>query len=380
MKTSYRMCNRCVMDTSAEEITFNVSGICGFCDYFEHNVKPILIRATQDKEKIHFKQITDSIKSSRAHGKYDSILGISGGVDSSYLACIAIEAGLKPLAIHIDTGWNTAQSTSNVKSITDSLKVDLEIISVDWYEMVDLQLAFYKASVKNCEIPQDHAFLAALYDKAAKEGIKYILTGGNLATESILPASWGYNAGDLRHMLSIHRQFGSRPLRNFPMLSFWKRYFYYPFIKGVREIRLLDYIPYKRFEAKEYLINKLGWRDYGAKHYESVLTRFFQGYYLPMKFGIDKRRAHYSSMILSGQMTREAALEQLKEPPYPSEELLEEDKKYIAQKLGISLEEWESILALPQRRHEEFPSSKMLFMIKDKIVEILGIRRRRYGL
>ena len=376
----YQMCTRCVMDTTAEEITFDANGVCSFCHYFDREIKPILERAHSKEGKKILEQIVKNIKESRKNKPYDSVLGISGGTDSSYLAYLAKELGLHPLVVHVDTGWNSPESEANVKSLVSQLGFELEIIRVDWEEMRDLQTAFYKASVKNCEIPQDHAFLAALYRKAAEVGVHYILTGGNLWTESILPRSWGYNAGDLRHLMAIHRRFGTKPLRNFPTLSFWKRYFYYPFIRGIKEIRLLNYVPYSRAEAKRILSEKFGWQDYGLKHYESVLTRFFQGYYLPTKFGIDKRKAHFSSLILAGQMAREQALEELKKPPYPSEEQLQADKAYIAQKLGLSLSQWEEILALPPRDHYEFPTSEFLFRTKDRIVSLLGIRRSRYGL
>ena len=379
-KSNIRICTRCVMDTTAEEITFDADGVCSFCHYFDREIKPVLERAYSGEGEGVLERIVESIRESRRGKPYDSVLGISGGTDSSYLAYLAKELGLRPLVVHVDTGWNTPESEKNVKSLVSHLGFDLEIIRVDWEEMRDLQIAFYKASVKNCEIPQDHAFLAALYRKIAEVGLHYILTGGNFWTESILPRSWGYNAGDLRHLLAIHRRFGTKPLRNFPMLSFWKRYFYFPFIRGIKEVRLLNYVPYNRAEAKRILSEKFGWQDYGLKHYESVLTRFFQGYYLPTKFGIDKRKAHFSSLILAGQMTREQALEELKKPPYPSEEQLQADKAYIAQKLGLSLSQWEEILVLPPRDHYEFPTSEFLFRTKDRIVHFLGIRRRRYGL
>ena len=368
------------MDTTAEEITFDANGVCSFCHYFDVNIKPILDRAHSSEGRKLLDQIVADIKESGQGKPYDSILGISGGTDSSYLAYLAAELGLRPLVVHVDTGWNTPESEGNVKNLVSKLGFDLEIIPVDWEEMVDLQIAFYKASVKNCEIPQDHAFLAVLYKKAAEIGVRYILSGGNFASESILPRSWGYNAGDLRHLLAIHKRFGTLPLRKFPTLSFWQRYVYYPFVRKIREVRLLNYVPYNRAEAKRILSERFGWQDYGAKHYESVLTRFFQSYYLPTKFGIDKRKAHFSSLILSGQMTREQALEELKKPPYPSEEQLQADKAYIAEKLGLTLSEWEAILALPPRDHYEFPNSELLFRAKDMLVNLLGMRRRRYGL
>lgn len=377
---TYQICTRCVMDTTAEEITFDAKGVCNFCHYFDQNIKPILDRARSGEGKKLLDQIVVVIKRAGQGKPYDSVLGISGGTDSSYLAHLAAELGLRPLVVHVDTGWNSPESELNVKRLVAKLGLDLEIITVDWEEMRDPQLAFYKASVKNCEIPQDHAFLAALYKKAAEIGVHYILSGGNFATESILPRSWGYNAGDLRHLLAIHKRFGTRPLRKFPTLSFVERYVYYPIVRKIKEVRLLNYVPYNRAEAKRILADRYGWQDYGLKHYESVLTRFFQGYYLPTKFGIDKRKAHLSSLILSGQITREEALEELKKPPYPSKEMLERDKAYIAEKLGLSLEEWEEILALPPRDHREFPTSEFLFRAKDSLANALRIRHRRYRL
>ena len=375
----YQICTRCVMDTTAEEIKFDSRGVCSFCHYFDENVKPILELSLSGESKKMLEAIVTNIKRSGHGRRYDSVLGLSGGVDSSYLAYQASELGLRPLLVHVNTGWNSSESEINLKNISDILEFDLKIIDVDWEEMRDLQIAFYKSAVMNCEIPQDHAFLAVLYKEASKIGANYILSGGNLATESILPKSWGYNAGDARHLLEIHKRFGSHPLQDFPILNFWERYLYYPFMRKIREVRLLNYMNYNREEAKQILSEKFGWKDYGAKHYESVLTRFFQGYYLPTKFGIDKRKAHFSSLILAGQMTREQALEELKKPPYPSEELLQSDMAYIAERLGLSLSEWKEILSLPPRSHEDYPSNRVLFKIKDILVETLGIRKRRIG-
>ncbi len=373
----YVICTRCVMDTTAEEISFDSRGVCSFCHYFDEKVKPVLEQARSGESKQLLEAIVAEIKRSGQGKPYDSILGLSGGVDSSYLAYQVAELGLSPLLIHVNTGWNSPESESNLKKLSRVLGFNLEVITVDWEEMRDLQIAFYKSAVKNCEIPQDHTFLAVLYKKASEVGVHYILSGGNLATESILPQSWGYNAGDSRHLLQIHKRFGSRPLQNFPILNFWERYLYYPLVRKIREVRLLNYVAYNRAKAKQILEEKFGWQDYGAKHYESVLTRFFQGYYLPTKFGIDKRKAHFSSLILSGQMTREEALEELKKPPYPSEELLQADMAYIAERLGLSLSEWKDILALPPRRHEDFPTNRFLFKIKDILVEVSGVRKRR---
>lgn len=374
MESSMRMCTRCVMDTTAKEIVFDKDGVCSFCHYFDEHVEPILKRARSQEGKRLFNQVAESIKNTGKNQQYDSILGLSGGADSSYLAYLAVDSELRPLVVTVDMGWNSETSEQNVERVVSKLRLPLERVVVDFEEMRDLQLAFYKAGVKNCEIPQDHGFLAALYGVAAKHGIRYILTGGNLATESILSKSWGYNAGDLRYLRSVHKRFGTGKLHQYPTLGFWKRYLYYPFIKGIREVRLLNYISYNKAEAKVLLTQEFGWQDYGDKHFESVLTRFFQGYYLPTKFGIDKRKAHLSSLILSGQITRDAALEKLQKPSYSSEQI-QADKAYIAKKLGITLAEWEEILAIPPRNDSEFPSSKVLFRLKDLLVHVFRIRR-----
>ena len=374
MTTNYRICSRCVMDTTAEEIRFDEQGVCSFCHYFDQHVRPVLERSRSQEGKQRSGKVVGIIKQAGKGKPYDSILGLSGGTDSSYLAYLATSQGLRPLVVHVDMGWNSETSERNVKALVSKLKLDLEIVVVPFEEMRDLQLAFYKASVKNCEIPQDHAFLAALYRMASEYKIRYILSGGNLATESILPESWGYNTGDLRHILAIHHRFGTRNLHAYPMLGFYQRYLYYPFVRGIRELRLLNYIPYKRSEAKVFLSKEFGWEDYGAKHFESVLTRFFQGYYLPTKFGIDKRKAHFSSLILSGEMKREEALQELENSPYPFEQV-QADKKYIADALEISLAEWEDILAKPPTSHDAFSSLKTLFILKDALVRSFHLRR-----
>ena len=374
-----QICTRCVMDTTAAEITFDEHGVCSFCHRFDADIKPVIDRNQSEGSNPLLDRVVLAIRASGDGKKHDSVLGLSGGPDSCYLAYMAVKLGLRPLVVHIDTGWDSPESESNVRNLTDRLGLDLEVLTVDWEEMRDLQLAFYRASVQNCEIPQDHVCMAALNQLAAEHDLHCILSGGNLATESVLPRSWGFNSSDLRHLLAINRRFGTRELRKLPRLSFWAHYVYYPFMKGIREVRLLDFLPYSREEAKRSLEEACGWQDYGAKHYESVLTRFYQGYYLPTKFAIDKRRAHLSSLILSGQMMREHAVEEMAKPPYPSEALLERDKKHIADKFGFSLREWEEILSLPPRKHDEFPSSKRLYAMKSAFARVSGIRRRRYA-
>lgn len=369
-----RVCSRCVMDTTAAEIAFDEHGVCSFCQEFDAGAARVLFMPAEKRDQRLGELIRD-IKRKGRRRKYDAIIGLSGGTDSSYLCHVCSSAGLRALVITVDTGWDSRESAENIKRLASKLAFDFRTVKVDWDEMRDLQVAYYRAAVQNCEVPQDHVFLAILYEEAAKNNIRTILTGGNLATESILPTSWSFNAADARNLKAIHRRFGVNPLRRFQTLSFWKRYLYYPFVRGVKEVRLLNFIAYNRAEAKRTLAQEYGWQDYGLKHYESVLTRFFQGYVLPTRFGIDKRKAHLSSLVLSGQMTRDQALRQLEAPPYAGTSLLEEDMACVARKLGVSLEEWRSILALPPRAHTDFPSSQWLFALKDRAVRLLGIRR-----
>ena len=378
MRNEYRVCARCVMDTTAQEIEFDDQGVCNFCRDFDVHVARILA-TTEEELASRFRELVAEIKSKGKGQPFDSVVGLSGGTDSSYLCHLCADAGLRPLVVTVDTGWDSPESAENIRRLSAKLPFEFRTVAVDWEEMRDLQVAYYKAAVQNCEVPQDHVFLAILYEQAAKTKVRSLLTGGNLATESILPASWSFNAADLRNLKAIHRRFGTKPLQRFQTLPFWKRYAYYPFVRGIREMRLLNFVPYNRREAKRLLEDEYGWQDYGPKHYESILTRFFQAYVLLKRFGIDKRRAHFSSLIVSGQMDRDEALRLLEAPPYPNEELLEEDMAHIAQKLDLSLEEWKGILALPPRAHTEFPSSQWLFSLKDTMVRGLGVRRRWWG-
>jgi N-acetyl sugar amidotransferase len=357
------------MDATDTEIVFDDQGVCNHCLAFDLYGRPILERAASETGKQLLERLIDEIRLSGRGRDYDCVIGISGGVDSSFAAYQVKRLGLRPLAVHFDSGWNSELAVNNIENIIKRLDFDLFTFVADWEEMRDLQLAFFKASLANCDIPTDHGFLAVLYRVAAQHGIKHVISGGNAATEFILPKSWGYNAGDLRHLHSVHRRFGSVPLRNYPRLGFWSRYLYFPLLRGIKTVRLLDYMPYNKAEAKRLIAAELGWRDYGGKHYESIFTRFFQAYYLPTKFGYDKRRAHLSSLIVSGQMTREEALAELDEDPYPSDRLLE-DKVFVAKKLGVSIDEFDRILALPKRTHKDFASNELLFRGKDQLMHI----------
>jgi len=363
------------MDTTDPEITFNNKGLCSHCQQFDATAAPVLELAATMEGRKPLQATIDQIKTEGKGKEYDCVIGISGGVDSSYLAYRVKEFGLRPLAVHCDTGWNSELSVKNIENIVKKLDIDLFTFVINWEEMRDLQLAFFKASLANCDIPQDHAFLAVLHHQAASHGIRSILSGGNLATESILPPAWGYNAGDLRHLKAVHKRFGRVRLKQYPTLYFHQRYLTYPFIKHMRTVRVLNFLHYNKKEAKQIIRKEFGWRDYGGKHYESIFTRFFQAYYLPQKFGYDKRRAHLSSLIVSGQITRNEALEQINLPPHPEPELLE-DKAFVAKKLGIEDSEFDRIIALPNKTYLDYPSNAWLFQLKNRLLN----RFRHLGL
>jgi N-acetyl sugar amidotransferase len=356
------------MDTTDPEINFNSDGICNHCLKYDEQAKNIFLPAEVLQQKLD--KIIIEIKEKSNRREYDCIIGVSGGVDSTYLAYKVKKFGLRPLAVHFDSGWNSELAVNNIENLLKKLNIDLYTIVVDWEEMRDLQLSFLKASVANADIPTDHAFVAVLYYAAVKKGIKYIISGHNFATESVLPVAWGYTSRDLRHIKSVQKFFGTLKLKKYPTINLMQSYIYYPYIKGVKIIKLLNYMPYVKKAAKEFLKKELGWRDYGGKHYESVFTRFFQGYYLPTKFGYDKRRAHLSSLILSGEISRKEALEQLEVNEY-TEAMINEDKAFLIKKLRIADKDLENIMGAPLKTFKDYPSNYPLFKFKSKIVDLI---------
>lgn len=365
----YQVCTKCIMDTTDPIITFNEDGVCSYCTYFETTVRKMW--HPDEKGAQLLSELVSEIKRAGEGKEYDCILGLSGGVDSSYLAYQAVKLGLRPLAVHVDAGWNSELAVKNIENIVKKQNIDLYTYVIDWEEIKDLQLSFLKASVANLDVPQDHSFTALLYKLASEKKIKYILSGGNFATESILPKSWGYNAMDLRHLKSIHNKFGHVKLKTYPTIGFFKYYFYYPYIKKIRVVRPLNYMEYIKDDAMETLTKEVGWRYYGGKHYESRYTKYFQAHYLPEKFGFDKRKAHLSSLIVSGQATREEALEEMKKELYQKDELLD-DKEFFAKKLGVSLEEYDKLESLPNKTYKDYPSNEWLFNLKSNLRKMLG--------
>ncbi len=339
------------MDTSDPGITFNHEGICSHCLAYDEKMKssnPI----SEVNHLIH------KIKKEGKNKKYDCLIGMSGGVDSSYVAYLCHQHGLRPLVLHVDTGWDSELAVKNIEGLLKKLSFDLETIVIDWEEMRSLQLSYFKASVANLDVPSDHAILASLFKIANKYGIKYILSGSNLATEFILPKAWGHSNRDLVNLKSINQSFGKSRLKSYPKLGV-VREAYFRTVKKIKLVNLLDYVEYNKEEAMKLLQACAGWRDYLGKHFESKFTEFFQSYYLPKKFGYDKRRAHLSSLIISNQISREEALNIMNTPPYV-DEVLSPKKAYIAKKLGLNPQELDEIIDLPPKDNTHYKTSTLL--------------------
>lgn len=369
----YQMCTRCVMDSTDPKISFDESGVCNHCKKFDEVTSKKWYPNEEGVKKL--KAIYKKIKKENKKRKYDCILGLSGGVDSSYLALKLYEEGIRPLVVHVDGGWNSELAVQNIENIVNYCGWHLHTIVIDWEEMKDLQLAYLKSGVANQDVPQDHAFFASLYHFATKYRIQYVMSGGNIATESIFPKSWHWSAMDADNLHAIHKKFGVRKLKSYKTIGFYQLYFYYPFIKKMKTIRPLNFMRYVKSEALQELKNKVGYKEYDRKHGESVFTKFFQNYWLPMKFGFDKRKPHLSSLIVTGQITREDALRELEKPLYDEKEL-KEDKEYIAKKLGVSNEEFEQILQMSSHDYSDFPNmeEKYNFMkrVQVFVLKMLG--------
>ena len=370
MDKNYQQCTRCIMDTTATEITFDADGVCSYCTSFENNIKPQWFHNEQGKIKLEgiLKKIKDDCKNE----EYDCVIGLSGGIDSSYLLYRAKEWGLRVLAVHVDAGWNSELAIKNIENICKYGGYDLHTIVIDWNEMRELQLAFLRSGTANQDIPQDHAFFAGLYNYATQYNIRYVLTGSNYATESILPSSWGYDAMDSRFIKDVNKKHGTMELKNYPIVNFFKQYIWYPYIKKMSVVRPLNYINYDKDKAINELEKYCGWKYYGGKHHESRFTKFFQAYYLPTKFGYDKRKAHYSSLIESGFMTREEALTEMKKELYNIQDL-QDDKKFIAKKLKLTEDEFEKIINMPKRTFRDYESN---YDIKDRLRKIKRVLKK----
>lgn len=365
MSSSVRVCSRCVMDGTVPGIVFYPDGRCSCCRGYDEQRTRDLFTDAAGAERLE--RLVADIKRAGKRATYDCLIGLSGGVDSSYVAyLVAKRFGLRAIAVHLDNGWDTELAVDNVERIVKALDIDLSTHVLDWREFRDIQLAFLRSSISNIEIPTDHAIWAVLVRTAAQMRIKYIIAGNNVVTESIMPESWLYGSKDSRLIRGIHRRFGRVPMRSYPYLTTFD-YAYYLLLRGIRWVPILNYVPYVKTEAKQLLMDELGWRDYGGKHYESTFTRFFHAYYLFQKFGYDLRRSYYSALVCSGQMTREEALRDLAEPSAPPE-LMEQDRTYVLKKLGLSEAEFEAILAAPNKTFADYPSSDALWRRLDWFV------------
>jgi N-acetyl sugar amidotransferase len=354
MKQDYQVCSRCILDTNDyPAITFDEHGVCSVCHIYDDMAKRTVKRGSEAEKALG--DMLAEIKSWGKNREYDCLIGVSGGVDSTYLSYKAKEWGLRPLILHVDNGWNTELSVMNIENLVKKLGFDLFTYVIDWNEIKDLQLAYMKASVLDIDVPTDNAYAAAVFKIANDKGIKYILTGHNTVTEGWLPPTFTHFKYDIINMKAIHKKFGKVPLKTFPYLGV-TRGWYLMKIKGLKTFAPLNWIDYEKSAVKMFIQQELGWRDYGGKHYENIFTRFYQGFILYKKFGVDKRKSHLSTLICSGQIKREDALEEIKKNPYPSEELLQEDREYLIKKLGITADEFESIMALPVKAHTDYPS------------------------
>lgn len=361
------------MDTSDSNIVFDEKGWCDYCNNYHVNILPHWHPDEQGKQELL--KIVEKIKQDGKGKDHDCLIGLSGGVDSSYVAYLAKQYGLRPLLFHVDAGWNSQQAVNNIEKMVDGLGFDLYTEVVDWQEMKDLQLAFFKAQVPHIDTPQDHAFLTALYNFGAKNGFKYVLTGANYSSECIRePLEWHYHASDLRQLKDIHRQFGTRPLKTFPMAGIFKFKIFYRFFYGMKVIKPLNNVKFIKEEAMQELVDKFGWQKYAHKHYESRFTRFYEGYWLPTKFGFDKRRAHFSSLILTGQLSREEALEKIGIKAY-DDATVEQDFEYIATKLGLTTAELKAIMQGENKSYQDYKSQMPIINLGTKILRLLGIQK-----
>ena len=343
-------CSQCVMDKSAPEITFDENGVCNFCHQAQKSLKEI----REDKRTLHdaIWEMTDLKKKS----EYDCLIGLSGGVDSSYLLHKVVDMGLKPLCFSVDNGWQDPRADENIMRLVEGMQVPFFRYTIDLDKFKDLQSAFIKAGQKNLEIPTDHILFATTYELADQYNIKYILSGGNVATESIMPASWGYNARDLVHIKDVYKKMKGRKLKGLPLLSLLK-WNWYRWVKGIKIVYPLDYMDYDREDAIKVLEEKYGYKAYGEKHCESVFTWWFQNYYLFEKFGIDKRKPHLSSLINSGQLTRDEAMVILtRDPIYPD---------------IFDTKTTEKIMNYPKRPYTDFKTDERLFNFISKVIKWL---------
>lgn len=343
------------MDTTDPEIMFDQEGVCNHCRSYDETVNKNTFSGEEGERRL--RKIAEEIKEAGANKEYDCVIGVSGGVDSTYVAYKVKELGLRPLAVHLDNGWDSELAVKNIEQVLKALNIELYTHVIDWEKFKDLQVAFLKASTPDSEIPSDHAIVTLMRQMADKIGVKYIVSGCNLRTETHLPSAWSQGHMDWKYIKSVHDRFGKIKLRTFPHMNLLT---YRRHLRSQVWLDILDYLDYVKGDAKEVLKRKFCWKDYGGKHYESIYTRFYQGHILLKKFGYDKRKAHLSSLICSREIKREDALDELKKEPYPLD-IEEEDKIYVLKKLSLSNEEFDKIMKLPKKSYWDYPSYGRFF-------------------
>lgn len=370
LQREHQACARCIMNAAVDRtIVFDDNGVCNHCNRFDRLVSSRILTGEEGGRAVE--ALVKRIKVAGKQRDYDCIVGVSGGVDSTYVAYLAKQLGLRPLAVHFDNGWNSELAVKNIERVLRELEIDLYTYVVDWEEFKDLQFSFLRASVPDGEIPTDHAINALLWRQACDRKINYILSGMNFATESFSLPEWAYGHSDWRYIKDVHRRYGAVRLRTYPRFGVGFL-IYANLIRRIRVVSILNYVDYHKAEAMELLRNELGWEYYGGKHHESIYTRFYQGYVLPIKFGIDKRYAHLSDLINAGQMSREQALEEIRHPPY-AEALRQQDREYVSKKLGLTVGEFDEIMGRPINSFRDYRNSYSLVQFLRRSVN--GLRK-----
>jgi N-acetyl sugar amidotransferase len=367
LETHIQICDNCVMDTTDPNIKFDEKGVCERCNQYYSQILPSWNKGNGHDEKL--KNIVDKIKKEGEGKQYDCLLGMSGGFDSSYMLHFAIKKlGLRPLVFHVDAGWNTPFAEENIAKMVNKLGIDLKVEKINWDEERDFQLAYFKSGVPHLDIPQDLAFVAVLDNYAKDNGLKYILNGGNISTEVIVnPQSWGYWGTDMKHNKDIINRFGTVPMKTYPFTSVFKRKILMPYVHRIKVVKLLNYVPYIKKEAEDLLKKEYGWTPYPQKHFESYMTKFIEGYWLPERFGYDVRRPQLSSLILTEQMSRDEALKRLENSALTNEELKELFDR-IALMLEITTDELKSYMEMPHKTYKDYKHQDYLFGLGAKVM------------
>jgi N-acetyl sugar amidotransferase len=362
------------MDTSDPQIVFDENGVCDHCNDFRTNVQPRWDTSEQGHKKLE--AIVQSIKQAGKSHDFDCLLGLSGGMDSSYMLHVMVtEFGLRPLVFHVDGGWNSELAVHNINVLIDKLGLDLYTEVINWDEMRDFQLAWFKSGVPHIDIPQDHAFVATLYNFADKYHINYILNGGNISTEVVrYPIEYYYFGTDMLHIRDIMHRYSTIKMNTYPFSSIYRHKIYLRYVRRVQVIRPLNLLPYIKSTAVDLLETQYGWKPYPQKHFESRFTRFFEGYWLAERFGFDVRRVQFSSLILTGQMSREQALRELEQPPYDPKTIAH-DFTYIATKLGISDDQLRSYFEMPKKYYWDYRNQQSVLSLGRKALTALGLDR-----